>query len=425
MGIESTTKVCLITTGQPSTNPRLVKEADALSEADYDVNVICAHWARWADKTDQTLLAARRWGASVNYVGGNLYSSEPKHLWSRARYGLTRRVSGIVGIRFPKEWVLSRVTPELAYAARKTRADLYIAHNLGALPAAVHAAKSNGGKVGFDAEDFHSGMSGVAAEDALARLVETEFISACDYLTASSSGIAAAYAETYRVPTPVTLLTVFPLVDRPAEFRERKQDEPLRLYWFSQSIGPGRGLEDVVAAMGELRSRNIELHLRGQWIGRYQAELISFAASKNVDSARIVCHSPAEPDEMARLASQFDVGLALEIPDNRNKELCASNKLFTYMLAGLALVATNTSEQSEILKQKPGIGFLYSPGDITSLAQQLECWLEDSASLALVRRASWKAGSDHFNWDLEKKKFLQVIEDTLAPAAKADTRHVA
>jgi len=29
--------VCLVTPGQPSTNPRLVKEADALAEAGYDV----------------------------------------------------------------------------------------------------------------------------------------------------------------------------------------------------------------------------------------------------------------------------------------------------------------------------------------------------------------------------------------------------
>jgi glycosyltransferase involved in cell wall biosynthesis len=418
-------KICLITTGQPSTNPRLVKEADALSEAGYDVKVICAHWASWADKTDERLLASRSWGKSVNYVGGNLNSSEPKHLWTRARHGLTRRVSEMVGGRVGKDWALSRVTPELADAAVKTRADLYIAHNLGALPGAVQAARANGARVGFDAEDFHSGMFGVATEDKLARSVELEFISTCDYLTASSTGIAKAYAQTYQVQTPVTLLNVFPLAHRPAELRKQIHDEPLRLYWFSQSIGADRGLEDVVAAMGELRTRNIELHLRGQWLGQYQSELLAFAAAKGVDTAKIIWHAPADPDEMVRLASQFDVGLALEIPNSRNRELCISNKLFTYILAGLAVVATNTEGQAGICNEEPEIGFLYAPGDVAYLAWRFNVWCEDRESLAKARRASWDAGGARFNWDLEKQKLLRVVGEVMASTEGRKSRHVA
>src|SRR5215510_15020395 len=123
------TRVCLITTGQPSTNPRLVKEADALTEAGYDVKVICAHWATWADLTDQELLANKSWKDSVRYVGGKLNSNEFEYLWSRARHGVGRRFPGMVAA----DWTLCRVSPELTQAARETRADLYIAHNLGAL----------------------------------------------------------------------------------------------------------------------------------------------------------------------------------------------------------------------------------------------------------------------------------------------------
>jgi len=38
-------RVCLVTTGQPACNPRLVKEADALAEAGFDVHVVAAYSA--------------------------------------------------------------------------------------------------------------------------------------------------------------------------------------------------------------------------------------------------------------------------------------------------------------------------------------------------------------------------------------------
>ena len=58
-------KICLITTGQPSTNPRLVKEADAFSEAGHEVNVVAAHWSEWASNLDGPLLASRQWRMSL------------------------------------------------------------------------------------------------------------------------------------------------------------------------------------------------------------------------------------------------------------------------------------------------------------------------------------------------------------------------
>src|SRR5262245_7998845 len=54
-------RVCLVTTGQPSTNPRLVKEADALSAAGYDVTVVGAFGGDWAIQADRSLLAQKPW----------------------------------------------------------------------------------------------------------------------------------------------------------------------------------------------------------------------------------------------------------------------------------------------------------------------------------------------------------------------------
>src|SRR5262249_14385196 len=45
-------RICLITPGHLSMNPRLVKEADALTEAGYDVVVIAADFSEWGHYAD-------------------------------------------------------------------------------------------------------------------------------------------------------------------------------------------------------------------------------------------------------------------------------------------------------------------------------------------------------------------------------------
>jgi glycosyltransferase involved in cell wall biosynthesis len=406
--------VCLITPGQPSTNPRLVKEADALSEAGYNVSVICAHWADWADETDRVLLNSRVWGKSVRYVGGAPDARDGRYLLSRARHGFSNRLSRVAGLdKQLQSWSLCRVLPELTRAAKETVADLYIGHNLGALPPAVIAARSNNAKVGFDAEDFHSGINPTngAAVDSSER-VEREFLPHCDYLTAASPDIARAYAEKYQLPAPLSILNVFPLAHRPGEITTSNPSAPLRLYWFSQTIGRNRGLEDVVRAIGILRLP-IELHIRGRWHPDFRQELFALARSCGVSSAQIISHEPALSDDMVRLAAEFDIGLALEPSHTLNNDLCISNKIFTYLLAGCGIIATSTRGQTQVLEQTGKAGVLYHPGDSEALAAAIRYWYEDRNELGRARLDAWYWGETKFNWDVEKRKFLDVVESTL------------
>ena len=165
---------------------------------------------------------------------------------------------------------LARITPELRAAAFRVYADLYIAHYTGALAAAGAVARRRGVLLAFDAEDFESGYyeynSGPRAIDRLTEDIEREYLPDCCYMTAASAGIGAAYAAKYGIAKPITVLNVFPRSERPLHFRETNAQEPLKLHWFSQTIGGDRGLEDVIGAMAILRDARIELHLRGRCV---------------------------------------------------------------------------------------------------------------------------------------------------------------
>jgi glycosyltransferase involved in cell wall biosynthesis len=408
-------RICLITPGQPSINPRLVKEADALVDAGHDVHVLCSHMVSWADEADKKLLATRKW--SCLYVGGNIGSW--LYAWTRLRHGVVRRFSGdwsadgLLGIR-----ALTRVTPELCDAAVRYRADLYIAHYSGALAAAARAANENGARVGFDAEDFETGYydmdTGPKKIDRLIDDVERKCLPACCYVTAASPGIAAAYQSKYGISMPRSVLNVFPLTERPPRFRDTSSNGPLRLYWFSQTIGPGRGVEDVIRAMGKLRSCDIELHLRGLARPQHCRDLQELAARSEVRPNAVVLHSPLPPDEMIRAASEFDVGLALEQPVSLNRDICLTNKIFAYLLAGNAIAATATTGQKPIIDTIGKVGFLYQPGDVDGLAEGLRYWSQDREQLQIARQQAWWHGTRTFNWDIEKKKFLEVVGGILS-----------
>ena len=104
----------------------------------------------------------------------------------------------------------------------------------------------------IDLEDFHGAEQvdspAATLSHALAQRIERDVLPGALFLTASSPGIAAAYADRYGV-SPIVVHNTFPLPSKAARSPILTRTGRLRLYWFSQTIGPGRGLEDVVSAM--------------------------------------------------------------------------------------------------------------------------------------------------------------------------------
>ena len=407
-------RICLVTTGQPSTNPRLVKEADALVEAGFAVEVIGAHWTSWAHDADRRLLASRQWRCML--IDWRREAA-PLLFWkTRIRHRVARELAQYLASDTLRDAATSRITPELTRRALATPADLYIAHTLGARPAAAAAAARHGAKLGFDAEDFHRGQFALhdqSSERRVTEQVECRYLPRCNYVTAASPLIAHDYAKIATNGVPTCVLNVFPLAARPRERRPAGGRGPLKLYWFSQTVGPDRGLDDVVRAMGCCENDGIQLYLRGAWSPGYQSSLQSLAAAAGVKPDRIVPLPLVDPDDMIGQAADFDAGLAVETGATVNNDLALSNKLFTYLLAGVAVIATRTRGQRALLEDLGSSARGYDPGDIHALAGILDEWSHDRAALDATRAAAWALGESRYNWDAEKLRFLRVVVETL------------
>jgi len=425
---EARRRICLVTTGQPASNPRLVKEADALVAAGHDVHVIGAFAGQWAVDAEPTVMATRSWTLEV--VDWRREASPWLYWRSRVRQHVAKRI--MAGPAWPPsmaDHAVTRPSRELRIRTSRHAADLYIAHNLGALPAAAHAAKRHRARLGFDAEDFHSGQLPARGDDALRKAtvqVERRYLPRCDYVTASAPAIGEAYRPLVRASKgPTVVLNVASLSERP-ERSERpdasRNSASLRLYWFSQTIGPGRGLEDAVRAMGMVTAP-IELHLRGTWAAGYEVALRELARQCGVPADRIAAEPPAPPGEMVAIASAFDVGLALEPGNTVNSEILVSNKVFTYLMAGIPMLASRTSGQAWLLDQAPGTGWTYHPGSAIELADVLRRLVTEPALIQTGRTAARRASETRFCWEIEQRRFLDTVAAVLEATEPGTSLH--
>ena len=395
-------KIILVTTGQPSLNPRLVKEADALSEAGYDVTVFYAYWNEWGTEYDKRLIANSKWKAIR--VGGS-----PQHYLST--YFISRlihKAAQAINISAFAAIGLSRASYALIREVKKHKVDLYIAHNLGALPAAAIAAKKHKKPFGFDAEDFHRNevSNDENNADVVRRsIVENKYLPQLAYLTASSPQIATKYSTLFPGLRPVVLLNVF----KKSNVTVTEAHNPLKLFWFSQTIGAGRGIEDVVKALSTLKKDDFELYLLGDR-PEFSKAFINDLKAANIN---ILFHNPIAPDEVRPFAAQFDIGLALENNTPLNRDLCLTNKIFTYMQAGLAVIASETTAQSEFMQQNPGMGRSYPNGNAKALAEIFSDYQQHSEKIMACKEVSLKLANEHYNWETESRKFLTLVENTL------------
>lgn len=390
-------RVTLVSGGNVSTNPRLVSAADALHAAGHQIRVVAVDALPENAERDTAVMRHRSWRLDrVNLRHGDIGG-----FTNRAAGRLVRMVS-----RQPERMV-SPYVDQLTRTACAQPADVVLGYTFGALPVAVRAAERLDAIAGFDIEDLHAGElpdePRFAAALEIAEHVERRYLPRCRTLTAASDGIADAIAATYGVSRPFVVLNTFPLAERPAEPPPRAGAPSM--YWYSAVIGRGRGIEDALGAMALLK-RPVELHLRGTIAPEYRVQLESEATRLGV-ARRVFFWPQASPPELVALAAQHDVGLALELGATRSRRVAVTNKLLVYLLAGIAVAATDVPGQRAILDAAPGAGFLYPPGDSAALAAGLESLF---ANLAPARAAARAAGERRFNWEAEAPRLVRYLE---------------
>jgi hypothetical protein len=412
--------IVLITTGQPSTNPRLVKEADALIGAGYRVIILYCYWTEWAEASDIQLMKNKKWEAIL--VGGSPKKNRITFILSKARHKWAKGFVSKLGFKYPlPEMATCRSFSELLKTVKKYPADLFIAHNLGALPVAYWAANYHKTKFGFDAEDYHRGQieHTNSIDYQLVEFLEKKYLDKARYISVASPLIGKYYKAIFPHTQPVIINNVFPLSLQPPFKISKNKNSTLRIFWFSQTIGKNRGIEEAIKALGTLKGLSIELSLLGYVSKAIMEYFIEYAAKEGLNNSQVRFIPPVAPDSLIEIVSKFDIGLALEIPHCINRDICLTNKIFTYLLAGNAIIASATKAQRLFMERYPEVGKTYEIGKIEQLASSLEYFYSDRDALNACRKSAWNLGKEHLNWDKEQEVFLNMISNSLSRLSSA------
>lgn len=408
--------VVLLTGSSLCHNPRVLKEAAALAGAGYRVCVLGAWLDAGFKRRDLRLLGE----LSFDYVAVldvTLPGALPRaaHLLRRARgraAGLSYRVAG--------HQSLSQLGPAvgpLFAAALRTPADLYIAHSEPGLYVARELA-CRGRRVAADMEDwFSEDLLPDARRERprpLLQSLERDVLAAGICAFCPSQAMAGALAREYGCAPACVIYNAFPWADRrrlDGAVRDRRDRSLASIYWFSTTIGPGRGLETLFAAL-PLVTSEAELHLRGSVAPGFAA----FAAARIPAGwrDRVFFHPPVDNDELLPRIAEHDIGFAGEVPHCRNRDLTVTNKLLHYLLGGLAVVASDTTGQREIVDRVPSGVLGYAPDDPAALAAALNRLLGSPERLRQAKAASLAAAERTFCWERQEPVLLRAIAEATA-----------
>ncbi|MBI5771153.1 MAG: glycosyltransferase [Verrucomicrobia bacterium] len=408
-------RLLIITNGPLCRNPRVVKEADTLGRAGHDVTVLAVRNHAPSEVFDTELLRNapyRRVTVDTLPPAGGF---SPTAFRRRLGQWLARRATRVFGWQSPH--TLGPARP-LLRQARALPADLTIVHNEVSHCVGLRLL-DEGRRVAADIEDWHSEdllpQDRVARPLKLIRETERGLLHRAVHTTTTSHALAAALHDRYGGRHPDVIANAFPLQPLPV----REPAAPPVFFWFSQTLGPARGLEHFLAAWTHTRAPS-RLVLLGEARGDYARELL--AGLPGDFRARVSLLPLVPPAELPAVIARHDIGLALEQPFIVNRNLTITNKIIQYLNAGLAVVASDTAGQREVLAHDPQAGVLVGTHETAAFAAALDTLLTDRTALAARQHAARRLAERVYSWEREAPRLLELVETALRAGAAAPPR---
>lgn len=396
----ATKKIVIITQSHLCRNPRVLKEALLLAAHAYEIEIVTTFSNNVLLAEDLELIK----NSSIKITPVvDLRLASVKNLWIKFQ----RKVSVLLIQKFKLE-----TTYALGYGINQYwkylkihPSDLFICHQELATYIGVKLLEK-GKKVTFDFEDWYSKdlLPEAQKKRPLKILEKTEskalkFGNAC---WTTSQSLAQALAKYYSCGVPEIIYNVFP---KPNIIPKEKKIDKFQLLWFSQTIGPGRGLEELIIGLKKVEGKFC-LHLLGNVNASYRNLLIEL--SNNQFS--IEFHEIVSVKELPKFIANFNLGLALELSQPASRDLTITNKFFQYIQSGLPILASDTKGQKEIMNHYP-IGALIKIKDL-NWHEELQ-YILDNPSYYIQLKNHIAVAAKQYNWEIEQQKLLAIINSII------------
>lgn len=401
-------RILIITNGHLCRNPRPLKEADTLGRAGYDVTVLAVRNHAASAILDRDLLQ----GAPFRYEPFDMLpgfaTGRVTVFRRRLLLWAARRAAAMTGL--PTIHALGPAGA-LLRRARRIPADLTMVHN--EVPHWVGTRLLDDGRtVAADFEDWNS--EDLLPEQRaqrpldLLRVVEQTLLNRAVHTTTTSHALAAALHARYGGRLPLVITNSFPLQRDP---RSGPPGAPPSFFWFSQTLGPGRGLEIFLETWARTAGSS-RLVLLGEPTAGFDEQVRNRLPPERRTKVSFLPLVP--PAGLPAVIAGHDIGLALESVVIPSRNLTITNKILQYLNAGLAVVASDTGGQREVLARKPEAGVIVDFRDRAAASAALDALLANRAALARRQAAARRLAEEVYCWEREAPALLAAVEAALA-----------
>jgi glycosyltransferase involved in cell wall biosynthesis len=262
------------------------------------------------------------------------------------------------------------------------------ANDLDTLLAGYLIARRNRARLVYDAHELYSGFErnpprfwhwlSLRLEGALARRA--------DAVVTVSEPIAAELTRRLRLrQPPILVLNCSPFEEVDVAPRP---GAPARAI-YQAAVGPGRLLKDVVEAARTVPEVEVSVRLLG-------------GDGRPLPGVRV--EPPVAPDALVAALTPYDIGLVIDRLETDNTRLALPNKLFEYLMAGLAVAVPRAPAMAELVEAH-GVGVVYEPGRLGDALQQLAA---DREALDEMRRRARALAVSRFNAELQRPALVRA-----------------
>ena len=403
-------KVCLLSDHHICINPRLWKEAYFYEKLGYEVVVLTMWQSKIFLEKDKQILK----GHYIQYISYLNIIPGATSILINYFYRIRKRISSELH-RFFKiglSWSISHAPEKMYKEAIRQSADIYVAHLECAFFVARKLIKA-GKKVAYDFEDWYS-RDYLVPERPIKLLKTLEKFAVLNgfFITAASRSMADKINKEYSSNRSiVTIYNGFSIAENFTEINFGNISlgkSVFKLIWFSRTVGPNRGIENLLQALKHCKVK-CELHLLGILVDGYDQILYKYISDSDRHSLHF--HHFIPHNEILKFLNSFDLGLALDLKINDNRNLTVTNKIMQYMQAGLPILCSDTSGHLEVASYFPNTIHAVNIDDEFEVAQKIDLLSKNPKPYS---KEDMLRFNDIFSWEAQEKKLNTLININLS-----------
>ncbi|WJV32356.1 glycosyltransferase (plasmid) [Rossellomorea sp. AcN35-11] len=419
-------KVCMFVWNHFTNDARVLRECTALSETEYDVDLICIH-----DPNDKEMLKYEEYNENfrihrvrryplffqllsgvLRKVRGNKYLTALTLLSLFAGFYFIPLLTGIAlafvmgAWKFRKLWVAGSVFARMIIKGFSRNYDIYHSNDLNTLPQGYICSKFRLKKktLIYDSHEVQTSRTGY--DKPIFGKLESYLIKKMDSMIVENHTRATFNEQLYGFypnvvynypfkPKEQNLHDIAPireLLDLPA-------DEKILLY--QGGIQTGRGLDKLIEAAPLFKEGTLVLIGDGKIKEELQAKVKEMDLENKI---KFISKVPLE--DLPKYTRNAYLGFQVLNNVCFNHYSASSNKLFEYMSSGVPVVACEFPEIKKVVEGER-TGICIDSHDYKQIAKAVNTLLTDKelhdefSRNALIAR-------EKYNWEVEKDNFLKV-----------------